>query len=507
MEDKIQHKKVRKYNDKSNRTAKINRTTILSLTFIELVLILGLFVQTFMYKTAFGKLGIIPIIILIFGIFLNCGCYFHNKKSEKLKYYMFFTFFIGWAYLMILGTNILVGFYIYPLIIATILYYDKKFEGMLFYSILIVTVIRTIVWAVSGQLLGGDSVSFISIVIHIEIIIVLHSISKLSTRFSGDMLGAAQDEKDVQTTMVNEILQISNDVQDTVADTNDLIDHLKTDASLVHDSIEDISDRTQKNVDSVQEQNQMTQQINADIEDTSENAKIMVEAATKSSQLLEENMSVIASIKNDAESINKTNGRVAESMEDLQKKALEVQQITEVIFSISSQTNLLALNASIESARAGEAGKGFSVVADQIRNLAEETRQSTEQIANIVEELNTNAQMATNIVQQSIDAMEAQNQKVAEASDGFNEVQNHITTLTQRVENINDKISNLVRSNNTIIENINQLSDSSASVSESAQEVEVRSRQNQTEAKHAKELLGQMQTLIQQLEKYHKVKA
>lgn len=116
-------------------------------------------------------------------------------------------------------------------------------------------------------------------------------------------------------------------------------------------------------------------------------------------------------------------------------------------------------------------------------------------------------QMATNIVQQSIDAMESQNQKVAEASDGFNEVQNHITTLTQRVENINDKISNLVHSNNTIIENINQLSDSSASVSESAQEVEVRSRQNQTEAEHAKELLGQMQTLIQQLEKYHKVKA
>ncbi len=83
MEDKIQHKKVRKYNDKSNRTAKINRTTILSLTFIELVLILGLFIQTFVYKTAFGKLGIIPIIILILGIFLNCGCYFHNKKAKS----------------------------------------------------------------------------------------------------------------------------------------------------------------------------------------------------------------------------------------------------------------------------------------------------------------------------------------------------------------------------------------------------------------------------------------
>lgn len=223
-----------------------------------------------------------------------------------------------------------------------------------------------------------------------------------------------------------------------------------------------------------------------------------------SSKLLEENMTVIDSIRKEADFINETNARVAESMEDLQNKAKEVHQITKVIISISSQTNLLALNASIESARAGEAGRGFAVVANQIRDLAEETRQSTEKIANIVEELNKNAQVATNIVNQSIGAMEAQNEKVADASDGFSEVQKHITTLTQRVENINEKIENLVHSNNTIIENITQLSDSSAAVSESAKEVEVRSLQNQTEAEQAKELLVKMQDLVQQLEKYQK---
>ena len=189
-------------------------------------------------------------------------------------------------------------------------------------------------------------------------------------------------------------------------------------------------------------------------------------------------------------------------MEELQKKAKEVQQITDVIFSISSQTNLLALNASIESARAGETGRGFAVVADQIRNLAEETRVSTEKIANILDELNDNAQSATEIVQCSINAMEAQSVKVADASDGFNEVQKHIITLTQSIDNINDKIDNLVHSNNTIIDNINLLSDSSASVSESAKEVAERSLHNQNEAEHAKELLGKMQTMVQQLEKY-----
>lgn len=503
MEHKNALEKVeRKYNIKQNQIAKVNQTTIISLTFIELLLILALALQTFMMKTSFGKLGIFPLIVLVVGIFVNWGCYLRDKQNPNLKYYMLISFLLGWAYLMVLGTNVMISFYIYPLVIATILYHDKKFENILFYFILALTLIRTVVWAISGQLMGGDSISFISIIIHLEIVIVLHIISKLSNMFSNDMIGAVQDERELQETMLSEVLQISENVQRGVSDTNVLVEHLRNDASLVHDSIEDISGRTQRTVESVQEQSQMTKHINDDIEDTAENAKVMVDVATISSRLLEENMTVIDSIRKDADTINETNGRVAASMEDLQRKAKEVQQITEVIFSISSQTNLLALNASIESARAGEAGKGFAVVADQIRDLAEETRQSTEQIANIVEELNENAQVATDIVQCSIRAMETQNEKVANASDGFSEVQNHITTLAQRVKNINEKIANLVYSNNTIIENISKLSDSSASISESAKEVEVRSLQNQTEAEQARELLGEVQTLVQQLEKY-----
>ena len=505
-QNKKLEKSHRRYSDRQNQMAKVNKTTIIGITIIELFLVFALALQSSKYskQTAFGKLGIVPLIILLVGVIVNWIMYIRDKKSDKLRYYMFASFIIGWIYLMVLGTNVLVSFYIYPLVIATLLYHDKKYERMLFYSMLGATVLRTIAWAKSGQLLGGDSVSITSIIVHLEIIIILHSIAKLSAAFTEDMLGAVQDEQEAQETMLHEVLDISENVQHAVSDTHELIENLKNDASLVHDSIEDISKRTQNTVDSVKEQSQMTQRINQDIEDTAENAKVMVEVATKSSELLEENMSVIDSIRKDADSINETNERVAASMEDLQKKAKEVQQITEVICSSSSQTNLLALNASIESARAGEAGKGFAVVADQISDLAEATRKSTEQIANIVEELNQNAHVATDIVQQSIGAMEAQNERVADASDGFNEVQKHISTLTQRVENINEKIANLVHANNTIIENINQLSDSSASVSESAKEVEVRSLQNQTEAEQAKELLGTMQGLVQQLEKYQK---
>jgi len=346
MEQKSTFRKAeRKYNNKKNQMEKVNQTTIISLTFIELLLIFGLSVQTFLSVTSFGKLGIVPLIILGVGIIVNWVCYLRNKQSENLKYYMLASFAIGWIYIMALGTIVVVNFYIYPLVISTILYHDKKFERIVFYIILGATLLRTIAWGISGQLLGGDSISLLSIIVHLEIVIVLHIISRLSGIFSDDMLGAVQDEQELQSIMLREVLDISESVQQAVSDTNALIENLKNDASLVHNSIEDISGRTQNTVESVQEQSQMTKQINKDIEDTAENAKIMVEAANMSSKLLEENMTVIASIRKDADSINETNSRVAASMEELQKKAKEVQQITEVIFSISSQTNLLALNA------------------------------------------------------------------------------------------------------------------------------------------------------------------
>lgn len=491
----------RKYNDEQARIAKVNQTAIISITLIELLLVFALFYQTFGEKTSFGKLGIIPLIILFVGIIVNWVVYKKTKGSVKLKYYIVASFFISWFYLMVLGHNAMVYFYIYPIIISTIIYHDKKFEKIIFNSVLVTNILRAIIWGVQGYF-ASDSSAFISTVVSFEIIIVIHITAVLSEKFNHDMVYAVKDEQEHQNVMIKDILEISENVQHGVSNTNELIENLRDASNMVHSSIEDISARTKETVESVQEQTRMTKRINRDIEETAENAKVMVEAATTSAKLLEDNMTVIASIRNDAETINTTNSHVATSMEDLQKKAKEVQQITEVIFSISSQTNLLALNASIESARAGEAGKGFAVVADQIRNLAEETRQSTEQIANIVEELNQNAQEATAIVQTSIDAMQQQNEKVENASDGFSEVQTHITTLTQRVEEINNKIENLVRSNNTIIENINQLSDSSNAVSESAKDVEVRSLQNQTEAEQAKELLNEVQTVVQQFEKY-----
>jgi len=90
---------------------------------------------------------------------------------------------------------------------------------------------------------------------------------------------------------------------------------------------------------------------------------------------------------------------------DLRDKSEEVRGIIDVINAIAGQTNLLALNAAIEAARAGEHGRGFAVVADEVRKLAEESRQAADQINGIVESMLTD-------INQVVEAFESTNKSM-----------------------------------------------------------------------------------------------
>jgi len=133
--------------------------------------------------------------------------------------------------------------------------------------------------------------------------------------------------------------------------------------------------------------------------------------------------------------------KVEQSVErvfELEAKTRHVNQITEIITSVAHRTNLLSLNASIEAARAGEAGRGFSVVADEIRKLAESAGRSADEIAKLIHEIESD----TNDVAE----------KMRESSLVVGEGREDVDTIAASLEQIRSAVGEAARRTEEIFE-------------------------------------------------------
>lgn len=143
-------------------------------------------------------------------------------------------------------------------------------------------------------------------------------------------------------------------------------------------------------------------------------------------------------------------------VDQLKDSTRSIRKILDVLGNLTKQTNILSLNATIEAARAGSAGKGFMVVADEIRKLADQSRQSIGVVGEIVEKIGREIDETVSVLSEAYPIFQEQIESVREANQIFYVVQDNMSGFVQRLESATDSVRHLESAKKNILKTMNK---------------------------------------------------
>ncbi|MCL9659093.1 methyl-accepting chemotaxis protein [Paenibacillus hunanensis] len=270
----------------------------------------------------------------------------------------------------------------------------------------------------------------------------------------------------------NALARMTSSLREIVSHLKDTSLHLASSSEQLNASASETSEASQHIAESIQQvatgserQSEQVGQTSATVYRMADgighiagSAQQVAATASLTSSKVNEGDEALQSASREINKLQTIFGELSGSVGSLSQHSQTIGEIVVAIAQIAKQTNLLSLNAGIEAARAGEHGKGFSVVAKEIRNLADEASSSANQIGSLIDRIQSEIEAVVNKTNSGSHEVEHSIQAVQTAGASFQLIRSYVNEVVTSIEGVSEASSTLSQGTEQVIQSVNQMS-------------------------------------------------
>lgn len=254
--------------------------------------------------------------------------------------------------------------------------------------------------------------------------------------------------------IISTVNQSANNVLSSSENLSAVSEETQASSEQIATAITEIATGASHSAEDADKANQLSMLLGNDIQRVSEKTNEMSALTQETNTLNTKGLHQIKELQNTNEVTNSFVNSMGSVITELNEKIATIEKVMETITAISSQTNLLALNASIEAARAGEHGKGFSVVANEVKKLAEQSVLATEDVKKIVHDIQDSSKKAVDEMDQTGKTFNKQATVIQDTNDVFIQISSFIQSMVKSIDSVSEDIKKVSSNKDHVLNSI-----------------------------------------------------